>query len=203
MRTGTPITRNRLVCGVGVNDAPFSIGSGMARNKVYAAWNSMLARCYGSDHTQGYEGVTVDPRWLSFMTFHDWFVAQGREGQVDKDLLVPGNKVYSPETCCVVPLYVNCGLVRMDGNGIRVTRFNTFQVQICVHGKKRSFGSFKTMAEAEVAARGGKAVAMTDILDRYKLEPNPDARVIAALERIIGELKSPMPLRRSPVRSDA
>jgi hypothetical protein len=55
---------------------------------------------------------------LYFSQFKAWYDENYREGfQLDKDILVPGNKIYSPESCRYVPPYINsllldCGASR-------------------------------------------------------------------------------------------
>lgn len=77
-------------------------------------WQNMLKRCYCEADKRGYygKGVTVDPRWHCFANFLEDisklknfnFWLQGQNGSaekynLDKDLLVPGCKVYSKTTC--------------------------------------------------------------------------------------------------------
>lgn len=66
----------------------------------------MLSRCY-SEECQAkhptYIGCSVAQEWLTFSAFRAWVVTQPWGGkQLDKDIIVPGNKVYSPETCVFV-----------------------------------------------------------------------------------------------------
>jgi hypothetical protein len=45
---------------------------------------------------------------LTFSNFKSWMETQDWEGkELDKDLLMEGNKVYSPDTCCFVSVKVN------------------------------------------------------------------------------------------------
>lgn len=64
----------------------------------------------------GGKGVRVDPRWFSFENFlydiqklNGWnktLVEQGKL-DLDKDLLIRGNKIYSKHTCCLVSHFEN------------------------------------------------------------------------------------------------
>lgn len=95
------------VFGVGIND----VKTKTKGTKPYLVWKAMLSRCY-SDYTQStnpaYIGCSVCDDWLTFSRFKAWFDANYKDGtQLDKDILVRGNKVYSPETCCFVPQKVN------------------------------------------------------------------------------------------------
>lgn len=97
------------------------------QNKMaYRAWSHILARCYDPEVQKKqpyYYDCSVDPRWHCFAVFEEWFIQQeqrhfkedygvGRRWSIDKDILVRGNKVYSPETCCFVPNEVNAAVTK-------------------------------------------------------------------------------------------
>lgn len=71
----------------------------------------MLQRCYDTKfhkHRPTYRGCIVCEEWLTFSNFKKWMEKQDWEGkQLDKDLLVFGNKVYSPDTCVFIDLAMN------------------------------------------------------------------------------------------------
>lgn len=96
----------RLVFGVGINDA-----EGARKTVYYCRWVNMLARCYSNKtHTirPTYKGCFVCNEWLTFSRFKSWMETQDWEGKhLDKDILYPGNKIYSPDTCVFVDAYVN------------------------------------------------------------------------------------------------
>ena len=94
------------VYGVGYIDMEGTLPArGHAMRNVYDLWANMLKRCY-HEHT----GATVDARWHSFRCFLDtihkvpgfaeW--EQDTSMHLDKDIRVPGNLVYSVETCTFV-----------------------------------------------------------------------------------------------------
>ena len=115
----------KLVCGVGVNDADYvvrrfeTIGyvNGKRKQKLiwfcpfYRTWTNMIKRCYSvktQNNQPTYIGCSVSKEWLTFSNFKAWMMTQDWEGkQLDKDLLIEGNKVYSPETCVFVDPIVN------------------------------------------------------------------------------------------------
>lgn len=104
----------KLVLGVGI------LGTGKSRvnNKLtpaYSLWQNMIRRCY-SGRDKSYDSSLVCEEWLYFPNFESWFIKNHREGcSLDKDILVPGNKLYSPETCVFVPHSLNAAVVQ--GNG--------------------------------------------------------------------------------------
>lgn len=106
---------DKLVSGIGVYDKgkhPATV-NGKCTN-VYAAWQNMLRLCYDpkiQERQPTYAGCSVCDEWLSFQNFAEWYCANypedGNKYQLDKDLKVLGNKVYSPETCLLVSSVVN------------------------------------------------------------------------------------------------
>lgn len=83
-------------------------------------WSNMVKRCYNPKDYMGYFGEAfVDERWLCFANFLEdlpelenfdkWL--SGKEGgppyNLDKDLKIPGNKVYSKDACAFVTEYEN------------------------------------------------------------------------------------------------
>ena len=118
---------NTLVYGVGVNDADYTvviaekIGSKQIqiyKCRYYMVWESMLKRCYSLDWSgkyPTYEGLSVCEEFKTFSLFRMWMVNNKiKEGdnrlQLDKDILYPANRVYSPSTCAFVPQFINMTL---------------------------------------------------------------------------------------------
>ena len=115
----------KLVFGVGINDADYvvqrkeTIGyvGGKRKRKLiwycryYSAWEHMLARCYSArwqEKYPTYAGCAVATEWLTFSNFKAWMEKQNwKGGQLDKDLLFEGNKLYSAETCVFVTQALN------------------------------------------------------------------------------------------------
>lgn len=107
--------RNKLVKGVAINDADYLVRTRISGKwdicHFYKTWQSMLNRCY-SEKLQAkyptYIGCSVCEEWLTFSNFKRWMETQDWEGKhLDKDILIEGNKVYSPETCVFVDGVVN------------------------------------------------------------------------------------------------
>jgi len=80
----------------------------------------MLARCYSKAvHAKNptYSNCSVHPDWLIFSVFKTWMMLQDWENNaLDKDLLIPGNTLYSKDTCIFVPAEVNI-LLRKQNKG--------------------------------------------------------------------------------------
>ena len=124
----------------------------------YQTWKSMLERCYSAKYQAKkptYKGCTVCDEWLTFSNFKAWMETQTWEGNhLDKDLLVVGNKVYSPETCLFVSVQVNSFLNWKSRNGLPngVTwrdSHGKFRVTCSTLGKGvKHLGHFTTAEEA-------------------------------------------------------
>ena len=105
--------RKPTVYGVGYIGSTITVpkrdNSSVVR-RIYDLWANMLKRAYG-EYDTSYKGVSVDRRWHNFTTFlntiqeiegyKEW--EENREPYVlDKDIKLPGNKVYSKDSCMFV-----------------------------------------------------------------------------------------------------
>ena len=72
----------------------------------YSVWSGMLERCYSDKlHYKhpSYIGCTVCDDWHDFQVFADWFEINYIKGyDLDKDIKIKGNRIYSPTTCLFV-----------------------------------------------------------------------------------------------------
>ena len=83
------------------------IGEGKkAKGKAYSAWTRMFERCYSQKYQKKnptYIGCTVEPEWHNFRNFEEWFNKTYKHGLcLDKDIKIPGNRVYGPSACILV-----------------------------------------------------------------------------------------------------
>ena len=156
---------------------PFVCGIGMAGNKYpikingkhvieYVAWRNIISRSYNEKDKKKnptYQDVTCCEEWLLYENFYEWLHEQdnfdkwyeGSRWAVDKDILNKGNKIYSPNTCCLVPQNVNC--LFLKGNAVRgdlpigvVKNGIGFQVHCSnpLTHKYENLGTYKTAIEA-------------------------------------------------------
>ena len=102
------------------------------RTKAYDTWSSMIRRCYDEVsllRASSYNDCEVSERWLNFQNFcddikniegyHHWVNSTiFREYDLDKDIKVKGNRVYSKETCIFAPHIENmkCTNPRITGD---------------------------------------------------------------------------------------
>jgi len=110
----------KMVHGVGVNDAGYKTHKcktieGVTRSywrcPFYKVWAGMIERAYDKKcHKRNptYSNVTVNKEWHKFSAFKKWMESQPWEGnELDKDILVQGNREYSKDMCCFVPCALN------------------------------------------------------------------------------------------------
>lgn len=124
----------KLVCGVGVNDLPYRTdvyeyvtkdGGKRVRKLVfrcpyYKAWKNMLKRCYDEKYLESnpsYIGTSVCSEWWYATAFKKWMEQQDWQGKsLDKDIIVPGSKLYSPDTCAFVLKATNNFVIARDAS---------------------------------------------------------------------------------------
>ncbi len=108
-------SRRRPVYGFGINDAKYKTQIIINGVKIicpyYLTWVSMIKRCY-CKKTQlrqpTYRGCTVSKEWLLFSKFKAWMEKQEWNGKaLDKDIINPGNTIYSEEKCLFVTGRIN------------------------------------------------------------------------------------------------
>lgn len=113
------------ILGIGIVGSKYKTSINKKHIKEYEAWCSMLARCYDEkykERRETYENVTCCNEWLLFENFYEWLHSQpnfdkwfnGKKWAIDKDILIKGNKIYSSDTCCLVPDRVNSLFLKSD-----------------------------------------------------------------------------------------
>lgn len=93
----------------------------LGQTVVYEVWKSMKQRCTDDKYKERqptYIGVTASSEFKNFTKFHDWWYKQVgynlENVELDKDLLSKGNKIYSADTCLLIPNFVNSFLIKSD-----------------------------------------------------------------------------------------
>lgn len=134
--------------------------------KEYDLWQHMLSRCQPDGFQQNlrptYIGCSVHDDFIKFQDFAKWCQTQigfGNDGwALDKDILIQGNKVYGPDTCCFVPRQLNTLFTHKHRNqGDYPTGVSYFihrrkyQAKIRIDGKQIHLGLFDTPDAAEMA----------------------------------------------------
>lgn len=193
----------RTVMGVGY------MGVGSYRSRVdgvmpkeYIVWRDMIHRCYNPrlrDKYPTYTGCVVHDNWHNFQKFAEWYHSQeycDKGYQLDKDLIVQGNKIYSAERCCFLPPALNTlisinhsnrsslvgttfhkntgkwqSLVNKSGKVVYLGLFNTeLEAHLCYVQEKERF-----VREEAVVWRGFIDPVAYDALLNWKVTPIGDA----------------------------
>jgi hypothetical protein len=188
----------RLVYGIGVNDVDYAVKSKICVDgkdtwvscPFYETWKGMLRRCYSVEEKPSlatYVGVLCCNEWTHLSVFKSWMEKQDWKGKhLDKDIILSGNKVYSPDTCAfVLPLtnsfVTDSGAIR--GNlplGVCASARNPAifyaQCRNPFTKKKEHLGSFKCPNEAHETWRKRKH-ELAQIVSQIETDP----RIVEAL----------------------
>ena len=175
------------VFGVGVVGTKYPISEGGRNAKEYTLWQSMLERCYSEKYQKKqptYEGCEVSDNFKSFEYFYEWCYKQigfdndgnGNPFQLDKDLLIKGNKVYSENSCVFIPREINSLLTKRTAlrgeHLIGVCWSNTnkaFMAQVRKNkGKSEHLGFFNTEIEAFNAYKVAKESFIKEQAEKWK-----------------------------------
>ena len=153
----------------------------------YICWKSMFERCYSAKYQkkhQTYRGCYVCDDWLFYSNFKKWYdnnyyKIDNKTTQLDKDILVKGNKVYSPDTCVFVPNFINTLFTKSQKSrgefpiGVCFNkRDKKYQANLSVFkdGKKtrKHLGYFTTPEEAFESYKKAKEDYIKEVADNYK-----------------------------------
>lgn len=149
----------------------------------YYTWKNMMGRCYNTNNKNyklyGKIGVTVCEEWHNYSNFKKWwndnyYKIPNERMALDKDILVKGNKIYSPNTCAFVPQSIN--------NIILINKKNRNNLPIGVSKNRKGaskpyrakcnqngwIGAYYTELEAFQAYKQFKESYIKQVADEYK-----------------------------------
>ena len=122
----------RAIYGIGINDLSVT-----KEDRAYNIWSHLMKRCYGSKKLKAYKDCSICDEWKLFSNFKRFYDdnCKDKSFHLDKDLLVQGNKIYSPETCVFVPEEIN-ETIKTEWTinkslplGITITKFGKYRVK--------------------------------------------------------------------------
>lgn len=132
---------------------------------------------------KAYKNITICEEWYNYQMFAYWYdnyISQlnpNIEYQIDKDILQMDikNKIYSPNTCCLVPKQINEAL--SNGHVERVKEIglpvgvhssgNKYIVNISVYGESIFLGMFDTIDDAFNAYKYTKEKYIKELANYY------------------------------------
>ena len=175
------------VFGVGILGTKYSSKVDGVRTKEYGLWVRMLERCYSDSFKKKnptYEGCEVSDNFKSYEYFYEWCNKQigfsvdgnGNPFQLDKDLLIKGNKVYSESTCVFLPKEINSVLIKCTASrgeyyiGVCWSKTHKdFKAQVSKNkGESEHLGYFKTELEAFNAYKQAKEDFVKEQANKWK-----------------------------------
>lgn len=156
----------------------------------YKTWADMLKRCYRTKYKDMYPAyyniATVCDEWHCYQIFADWYEENKYEVDerlhIDKDILFPGNKLYEPEKCLLVPQRINMLFSNKKNkqglpNGINRTKNGRYHVLY----NKNNLGTYSNIKDAIERYSYAKESAIRSIAEEYR-EIIPEKLYIALLE---------------------
>lgn len=153
-------------------------------DKQYFLWKDVVKRCLDKnfkDKHPTYKDCTISSEWLHYSSFKNDvsnMVGFGKDGfQIDKDLIVRGNKHYSIETCCFLPHEINTFLAfnrRNKGKHPIGVNFNKraglFVAKISIDNKRYDLGYFENPVDAHLRYKEKKELHAKVLAKRWKSE---------------------------------
>jgi len=174
------MAKRKPVYGIGIYDIEESayqlIDGKRIKHPIYCVWTDMIRRCYSAKDllkNPTYTGCTVHADWHLFSNFKQWMIDNRYEGMhLDKDILIKGNKVYGPDTCALVPNYVNQSLI-----GVTTIKPNRkYPLGAGYNGyyyatmSNKNYGYGKTALQAHHVWQNTKADHLESVVFRYAQE---------------------------------
>lgn len=159
------------------------------KNKKWALLGSMKQRCYDANVQKKvpyYKGCVICEEWLlSSEDFYEWvdehyYLIKGmstRAIQIDKDIRVPGNKIYAPTTCMFVPARMNTMVTSFETSlnlgrdlptGVGRQKDGRYRVNLAVDKKVKGFCNIETVEEAFDIYKECKKKEFQKVADTYE-----------------------------------
>ena len=149
----------------------------------YITWHSMMTRCYSSKYQENqptYKACEVCDEWKCYENFKIWYdnnyyEIDGHIMELDKDILIKGNKIYSPNTCIFIPKDIN---VLFKGYGDRKynlpmgvtfkSDIKKYQATLTYNNIRKYIGVYPTPEEAFNAYKEFKENYIKEVAEDYK-----------------------------------
>ena len=165
--------------------------------KLFKMWSGVMQRCFDplwKGRHKCYEQTTCSEDFLCASNFITWSKSQigynsidksGKPFALDKDILLKGNTVYSPDTCVFVPREINNLILsnrKVRGKlpiGVTKTKEGKLRARVSINNKEVTLGVFETSNEAFQAYKEAKERHIKGVANKWK--DKIDIRVYEAL----------------------
>ena len=169
--------------------------------KANEYWSKMLQRAYCPIYKEAhptYEDVVVCKEWLNYQNFAEWCTKRKQYGNLgynlDKDIIIRGNKEYSEDFCSLVPQRINKLLVTKTflskklPLGIHTIKdrkgaVTGYTASCRDNNQELYFGYYSNPVDAFFAYKAGKEALIKRVADEYK--PMLDDKVYDALLKYV------------------
>lgn len=155
----------------------------------YRLWRGILERSYSIKSKRkypAYKDCTVSENFKQYEYFYEWCNRQigfGNQGwQLDKDLLVKGNKVYSEDNCVFLPRELNNILTKREAfrgdYPIGVSYYKAtglFKSSVSLNGFLKCLGYYETPEEAFLVYKKAKEEFIKEQANKWKDQIDPRA----------------------------
>ena len=159
---------HKVLSGIGY----FGVGEYKNTNqKSYHIWNNMISRSLENNSI-------ICEEWHNFQNFAQWYENNWKywmKGwRIDKDILVKGNKIYSPETCCLTPSeFTNIfkteeSKIERLSTGVRKGKSGKYTAVTRIDGVTVRFSGYSTNEEAYEKYKQVKEKQFKDKAIKYR-----------------------------------
>lgn len=181
----------KLTHGVGINDRSRHTMVNGKQIREYMSWKSMIARCYSPlvhERAPTYIGCHVSDNFKHYTYFYDW--CQNQKGynnkgwELDKDLLIKNNKLYSENNCVFLPPCINmaqCKNISLRGGlpiGVTFNKAMQKYKVSCRNGESKNrayLGYHSSIGDAFLVYKNYKERYIKELAEKYKDQIDPRA----------------------------
>ena len=177
---------DKTIIGIGcIGDGKYRCWESNKHTLTYTTWQGMLTRCYYEKemmkHDTYFNKCKVCDEWFNYQNFAEWYEQNkyplNERLHIDKDILIKGNKLYSPDTCLLVPQRINMMFMDISSKrihdkdlpqGISRSKFKDGTVRYCVMYAGKSLGTYDTFEEAIEKYKKARKRHIIDVANEYK-----------------------------------
>ena len=162
-----------------IGEGKYKVSTNRVFNNIYKLWKRMMGRCYDISYINKYptyKDCSVCEEWHNYQNFAKWhdenyYKIEGEEIHLDKDILIKGNKIYSPDTCIFVPDRINYLFIKANKSrgkypiGVNYNKQSKKFIATCT---PKYLGLFNTPEEAFEVYKNCKENLIRKIANEYK-----------------------------------